>query len=116
VLLISGIVAARQTFKSSPIPGEAGESVSQQFMRLVTPAMLVQFVIAIAVYMVALEPVGFVVSSYLFLVISMWLLGSRKLFLNIWVSALVLACIYGIFQTIFAVVLPTGTLLQGILK
>ena len=30
------------------------------------------------------------------------------------VSALALAAIYGIFQTVFSVVLPSGTLLQGL--
>lgn len=42
------------------------------------------------------------------------MLGSRRLLLNITVSAGVLAAIYVVFQTIFAVALPEGTLWQGI--
>ncbi len=116
VMLISAAFALRDTTKSKIHAGNEGESLPQQFIRQIAPGMLVLFVIAITVYMVALETVGFILSSYLFLLVSMWILGSRKLFLNIWVSALVLAAVYLIFQTIFSVVLPTGSLFQGLLK
>ncbi len=116
VLLISGLVAAGETVRLTSAPGGAGESVWRQFVRQITPGMLVQFVLAIAVYMFALERLGFIVSSYGFLVLSMWLLGSKKWVLNLWVSALCLAVVYGIFQTIFAVVLPSGTWLAGVFQ
>jgi putative tricarboxylic transport membrane protein len=63
-----------------------------------------------------LERLGFVVASYLFLVVSMFLLGSRRVLLNLAVSAVSLAAIYVIFQTVFAVVLPKGTWWQGVLS
>ncbi len=116
VMLISGLIAAAQTVRMTPAPAAAGESVWRQFVRQITPAMLVQFVIAIATYMFMLERAGFVLSSYLFLVVSMGLLGSRKWFLNLWVSALSLGGVYLIFQTIFSVVLPTGAWLSGVFK
>jgi len=71
---------------------------------------------AITAYMLILERAGFVLSSYVFLVISMWLLGSRKWVLNLWVSAFSLAVVYVIFQTVFAVVLPSGSWLAGVFK
>lgn len=116
VMLISGLIAAAETVRMAPSPGAEGESVWRQFVRQITPGVLVQFVIAIASYMFILERAGFVLSSYVFLVVSMWLLGSRKVLLNLWVSALSLAVVYLIFQTIFSVVLPSGTLLQGLFK
>ncbi|MDD2882444.1 MAG: tripartite tricarboxylate transporter TctB family protein [Rhodoferax sp.] len=116
VMLISGLIAAGETARMTPQPGADGESVWRQFVRQITPGMLVQFVVAIAAYMFLLERLGFVLSSYVFLVVSMWLLGSRKLILNLWVSALSLAVVYAIFQTIFAVVLPSGTWLAGVFK
>ena len=116
VMLISGLIAAGETIRMAPVPGAAGESIWRQFVRQITPGVLVQFVIAIASYMFILERAGFVLSSYVFLVVSMWLLGSRKLFLNLWVSALSLAVVYLIFQTIFSVVLPSGTWLVGVFK
>ncbi len=116
VLLVTGLMIAGQTARAKPLPGNPGEAVLQQFVRQITPGVLVLFVIAIAVYMVLLEPLGFLVSSYLFLAASMWLLGSRRLVLNLGVSALSLAAIYVIFQTAFSVVLPSGTWIQGWLK
>lgn len=116
VMLISGLIAVGETVRMTPVPGTEGESVWRQFVRQITPGALVQFVIAISAYMFILEPAGFVLSSYVFLVISMWLLGSRKWVLNLWVSALSLAVVYLVFRTIFAVVLPTGSLFQVLIK
>lgn len=116
VMLLSGLIAAGETVKLAPLPGAEGESAWRQFLRQITPVMLVQFVLTIAAYMFLLERAGFVLSSYAFLVVSMWLLGSRKLVLDLWVSALSLAGVYAIFQTIFSVVLPTGTWLAGVFK
>lgn len=61
--------------------------------------------------MVVLEPLGFLLSSYLFLVIAMRVLGSRRMGLNALVALLSLAAIYVIFQTAFSVILPPGTLI-----
>lgn len=116
VLVVTGLMIAGQTARAKPLPGNPGEAVLQQFVRQITPGVLVLFVSAIASYMVLLEPLGFLLSSYLFLVVSMWLLGSRRVFLNLGVSALSLAAIYVIFQTAFSVVLPSGTWIQGWLK
>ncbi len=116
VMLISGLIAAGETARMKPEAGTPGESIWHQFVRQITPGMLVQFVMAIAAYMFMLERAGFIMSSYAFLVVSMWLLGSRKLVLNLWVSALSLAVVYAIFQTIFSVVLPSGTWLAGVFK
>ncbi|PKO61566.1 MAG: tripartite tricarboxylate transporter TctB family protein [Betaproteobacteria bacterium HGW-Betaproteobacteria-18] len=116
VMLLSGLIAVRETIRMTPVPGAEGESVWRQFVRQITPGVLVQFVIAITAYMLILERAGFVLSSYVFLVISMWLLGSRKWVLNLWVSAFSLAVVYVIFQTVFAVVLPSGSWLAGVFK
>jgi putative tricarboxylic transport membrane protein len=80
----------------------------------VIPRVIVGFTLLIALYMFALEPLGFIVSSFVFLVAGMWILGSRRLVYNTVVSAVSLAVIYVIFQTAFSVVLPDGVL-RGIL-
>ncbi|ENO97458.1 hypothetical protein C667_08780 [Thauera phenylacetica B4P] len=97
-------------------PAAAGESRTEHFVRRLVPGALVLFTLATAAYMFALERIGFVASSYAFLVVSMFLLGSRRLGLNLVVSAVALAVIYVVFRTVFEVVLPTGSLLQGVLK
>jgi putative tricarboxylic transport membrane protein len=116
IMLVTALLALRDTTRYPRIDREDGQSLWAQFVHKVSPAVLVQFVACIAVYMLALEKIGFILSSYVFLLVSMRVLGSRKWVLNLWVSALCLAVVYLIFQTVFSVVLPTGSLLQGVLK
>ena len=114
VLCALQMVRRTATLERAASPGD--ESLAKQFLRQLTPLVVVSFTLAIAAYMLLLAPLGFLVASYLFLVVSMGLLGSRRWGLNLLVSALALAAIYVIFQTIFSVVLPAGTWLQGVLK
>jgi putative tricarboxylic transport membrane protein len=104
------------TVHTPPASGEPGQTLVQQFVHQLSPAVLVAFTAAIALYMLALQPLGFVISSYVFLVAGMRLLGSRRWGLNLLVSAACLAVIYLVFQTAFSVVLPKGTWVQGWLK
>lgn len=113
-MLVCALIALAQTVRAPREPAAPGESLRSQFMRQIAPGVVVWTTLAIVAYMASLERLGFVVASYLFLLVSMWILGSRRLLLNIIVSAGVLAAIYVVFQTIFAVVLPEGTLWQGI--
>ncbi len=83
------------------------------FRRRVTPRVLLLFTGLIVAYMAALEPVGFLPASFVFLVASMFLLGSRRVLFTLVVSAASLALVYGVFQTVFSVVLPKGRLLAG---
>ena len=115
VLLLSGLASLRRTLRNEPSPRPAGESAARGFVRQITPPVLVSFTVAIFAYMVALEPLGFLVSSYLFLVVTMRLLGSRRWGLNLVVAGLSLAATYLVFQTLFSVVLPSGNWLKGVL-
>ena len=112
-MLVCTLVVLWQAAHAEAEPAAPGESRAQHFLRRLLPAEVVTFTLAIAIYMLALEWLGFVIASYLFLLGSMRVLGSRRWVLNVVVSALSLAAIYLIFQTVFAVVLPKGTLLQG---
>ena len=115
LMLVCGLVTIVHTLRTPPADGPAGEAPFARFVRQLTPPVLVAFTVAIAAYMLLLERLGFVLASYLFLVGSMFLLGSRRVLLNLFVSAASLAAIYVIFQTMFAVVLPKGSWLQGVL-
>lgn len=116
VMLVTGLVTVGHALREAPTESRAGESTARKFTRELTPPVLIAFTVAIAAYMWLLERLGFVVASYLFLVVSMFLLGSRRVLLNLAVSAVSLAAIYVIFQTVFAVVLPKGTWWQGVLS
>jgi len=116
VMAVTMLVVIAQTTKTPRESAESGESLAVQFIRLLAPRELVLLSIAVLAYMLLLELLGFVICSYLFLVVSMTLLGSHRILLNLGVSALALAAIYLVFRSIFEVVLPTGTLLEGALK
>lgn len=114
VMLLTGVGNVVHTRREQPSPRQGGESSLRQFVRELTPPVLVAFTAAIAAYMLLLEPLGFVIASYLFLVASMRLLGSRRVGFNLVVAAASLAAVYLVFQSVFSVVLPRGTLLQAL--
>lgn len=114
VMVVTGLKIVRDTVRTPRL--EKNDSLLRQFATQITPAVIVLFALAIAAYMLLLERIGFLISSYLFLNASMVLLGSRRIFLNLIISAVCLAGIYLVFQTAFSVVLPNGTWLQGWLK
>ncbi len=104
------LATARQPAPEIP----AGSTLAARFGQLLLPRVIVAFTLLIVLYMFALEPLGFVVSSFLFLAAGMWALGSRRIVYNLVVSAVCLAVVYAIFQTAFSVVLPAGVL-KGLL-
>ncbi len=81
--------------------------------RGIVPPVLLWNTLALAGYMLALETVGFHLTSLGFLLLSMRLLGSRRWGLNAAVAIGAIAVIHLVFQTVFSVVLPGGTLWQG---
>lgn len=115
-MLVCSLIAVAQAARAPLAAGEPGESLVRQFFRRIAPPVLLWTTLAIVVYMLTLEWLGFVVGSYLFLIVAMWILGGRRIVLNLVVSALVLAAIYVVFQTAFSVVLPAGSLWQGVFK
>ncbi|GIK85912.1 MAG: tripartite tricarboxylate transporter TctB family protein [Burkholderiales bacterium] len=114
VMLVSAARVALATLRRPPAEVPSGSSLSREFAHALLPRVVVAFTLLIVLYMFALEPLGFVVSSLLFLVAGMWVLGSRRIVYNVVVSAASLAAIYVIFQTAFSVVLPAGVL-RGLL-
>lgn len=108
-LVITGVMSLLKTAKAR-LELQPGESVVQLFVRRLAPPQLVMFTVLIVAYMLLLEIIGFLVASYLFLLLSMQVLGSKRIGLNLLVSAGVLAAIFIVFQTAFSVVLPQGSL------
>lgn len=107
-MVVTGLMSLVKTARAK-LTLEGNETLWQQFVRRLAPPQLVLFALLIATYMFLLERIGFLLSSYLFLVLSMQLLGSRRTGLNFLVSLVMLAAIYVVFQTAFSVVLPSGT-------
>lgn len=108
LLLITGLMSLVSTAKAR-LQLE-GETFFQHFVRKLAPLQLVLFTALIVAYALTLEILGFLLGSYLFLLLSMQVLGSKRIGLNLLVSAVVLAAIFVVFQTAFSVVLPAGSL------
>lgn len=81
-------------------------------IRRVAPPAVVVLTLLIVAYMLALEPLGFLLSSFLFLFASMLYLERRSPLLLLLVSAFSLGLIYLVFRTVFSVVLPQGWLFR----
>ena len=115
VMVVAGARILRDT-RRVPGPDRSPDALpASRFFHAITPAVVVWFTLLIVFYMFALEPLGFLVSSFLFLVASMFALGERRILHSALVSAISLAVIYVIFRTAFSVVLPDGVL-RGVLR
>jgi putative tricarboxylic transport membrane protein len=114
VMLVAAVRVAVATTRRPPAEVPPGSTLTREFGHALVPRVIVAFTLLIVLYMFALEPLGFVVASFLFLAAGMWVLGSRRFVYNAVISAVSLAIIYVIFQTAFSVVLPDGVL-KGVL-
>lgn len=108
-MLVTGLINLVKTARAR-LNLENGETWLQQFGRKVTPLQLIAFSTLIFLYMLGMEYIGFLLASYIFLAASMYLLGSRRIGLNLVISLLVLVAIFVVFRTAFSVVLPAGSL------
>ena len=107
-MLVTGLMNLVRSARS-PWPSQDGSWWTQWRSKML-PLRLAVFTLLIVAYMLLLEWLGFLLASYLFLLVSMQVLGSRRFGLNLLVSAVVLAAIFVVFRTAFSVLLPTGTL------
>lgn len=116
LLVICALIILVKTVLKPLQPLAGGGSLVRQFFQQIAPPVVVWTGVAITLYMVTLDWIGFVPSSYLFLIVAMRILGGMRIGLNLLVSAVVLSAIYVVFDTAFSVVLPTGTVWQGMFK
>lgn len=113
-MVITALIALFGIAQQPLVAPDVGESASGQFIRRITPPVWVMFTTAVVLFMLLLSKLGFVLSAYLFLVLSMRLLGSTRWLFNLPLSAVSLAVVYLIFQTVFSVILPKGSWLTGL--
>ena len=115
-MLVCSLMVVAQTVRLPLAECRVGESVAVAFVRRIAPPVVVWTTLAVIAYMLLLEWLGFMVGSYLFLNLCTWILGGRRVLLNLMVSALSLAAVYVVFQTAFSVQLPAGSMWQGIFR
>lgn len=113
VMLVCALVLTGRAWRgtgANAAPGAEAETSPGP----VLPACLPLVVAAIAVYLWLLERAGFILASFLFLVATMHLLGSRRFVRNLLVAAVGLALIVLVFESVFSVALPRGSWLPRI--
>ena len=81
----------------------------------IAPPRFLALLAMIAAYVWSMPMLGFVVGSGLFLFSAFWMLWRRGPLWSLLLSLAALACVYLLFREIFQVVLPRGSLLQGVL-
>lgn len=86
----------------------AGDPLWRRFFRQIMPPQVIVFTALIVFYMLALERLGFIVSSFVYLVLTNFALGQRRVFYTLGINLILLASIYLVFQVAFSVVLPEG--------
>jgi hypothetical protein len=87
---------------------ESGSSALRAFRRQVTPRDFVVFTAITILYTAALDTLGFLLSSFLFLTTAIFYLHQRRLVFTIGVALVALTLIYVVFRVAFEVVLPRG--------
>ena len=78
------------------------------FFQQILPAAVAILIGLIFVFAIMLETVGFLITAFLFLVISIQVLHRGAIGQNLLISAAALVAVYLVFRVIFVVVLPEG--------
>lgn len=104
-MVLSGIVVVAKTVRMRP--SHAGLPIGAFFRNVAGPRVLF-VVIMITAYLFALVPLGFIVSSTLFLAITICGLHRRNYLWMILLSVVSVFVIYLLFRHVFVVVLPQG--------
>jgi hypothetical protein len=86
----------------------------RRFLADITPLRQTVMVVLVGLYILAMPWLGFLAASGLFLFVSIQFLWRRAVWLTALVSLAGLAAIHVVFSLVFQVVLPKGTLLQGL--
>lgn len=84
-----------------------------QFREKVIPNLVAFMIALIIAYAVLLENIGFLLTSFCFLVIAIFVLYRNSLVRTLFISVLSIVVIYAIFRLAFAVVLPEGVIPEG---
>jgi putative tricarboxylic transport membrane protein len=96
----------RASLEAAPRPAEPVKEADRR-----GPAnIVVKFVLLIFLYYLAILAIGYLYASFLFLVVTMWMLGIRKKMVILAITVGTLAAIYIVFVWGFTFLLPGGQL------
>ena len=96
--------------ESNKINEDESPSIPNVFSALKTYRKTAATMIAFFVFLLFVEEIGFVISSFSYLIILMYFLGERKFLRMATISITLTVFVYSIFQFWFRVPLPRGLL------
>ncbi|ASY65701.1 Tricarboxylate transport protein TctB (plasmid) [Sinorhizobium sojae CCBAU 05684] len=102
MIIASAVVLVRSLRLASPGEGWSG------FRREVLPPAVVVFCLFILAYSITLKSLGFLLASFLFLLVSIWYLERGRLGRTLLLAIVSIVGVYVIFRLVFQVVLPEG--------
>lgn len=114
MMVVTAVWVVVSTSRATSVASDDAESLPRAFARRITPSVFIGFALIMLAFMFLLPKLGFVISAYVFLLASMRLLGSARWGFNATLSAVSLAVVYLVFQTVFSVILPKGAWLAGV--
>ncbi|MBP0617691.1 tripartite tricarboxylate transporter TctB family protein [Jiella mangrovi] len=103
------VTAAIVLFKTARAPAAEGEKLGRD----VLPPAVAIFAVMLLAYAVLLEPLGFLPTSLLFLVLAIKLLSKGSWLHAGAISLLSLFLIYVLFRIVFTVLMPAGIVPEG---
>lgn len=101
VMLVTSVLIALRTVRlpRSTVVTRAAE---------VLPWRVVFMTVMIGLYAVAVQPLGFLPTSFIFMFVTIQVLRGGNVLWNAFVSAVMLLLVYGVFRLIFSVLMPEG--------
>lgn len=112
VMTFSAVSIIRRARRALPVHVPEGSGTAREFLRRTTPMDVAVIAVLMLCYMLALEPFGFLASSFVFLFLAMRYLHRGTLLMTLVISAGALAAVYVVFRLLFTVVLPAGWLFR----
>ena len=112
-MLVAALVVIRDTV-ARPKAGQRLPETADGQRRTVLPVRLIVVIGLVVLYVMVMPYVGFMVASAGFLFAVFSYLWRRRLPVTVLLTTVTLASIYVVFRILFQVVLPKGTLVQGL--
>ncbi|NQZ32979.1 MAG: tripartite tricarboxylate transporter TctB family protein [Oceanospirillaceae bacterium] len=81
---------------------------ARSFFRVVLPPIVAIMIAIIFLFGIVLETLGFIISAFIFLLVSIQFLHKKGFIRSFLLSLLALSVIYIIFRLVFSVILPEG--------
>jgi putative tricarboxylic transport membrane protein len=101
VMSVTAGMIAWRAFRATPDP-------TQSIAKDILPGFVLITIFAITAYAFLLKPVGFLLTSFIFLAVLIKVLSKRAWFFCLWVSAANVILIYLVFRILFSVLMPEG--------